>query len=229
MIVFPAKNCFTNAVDSAVSINSVVQYIIDTQFSEFSFKVGIGIDFGEVKVIKAGVQKQLKARTDYKGLVWIGDVANYASKLTDQANKTVVRDVIECSYHPSNPKAWRMLNPFGGFVAGNIKRDSSEPEYLSTIKSMVVSPDVFVKDIYFSELYKTMSLHSGKIISMKKTTRTYKAKNILMSKAVFEGFKKTNEDRDSIKKGFWTKQTLFDPIPIEVYGGDVHWKTIEKL
>ena len=47
MVLFPQKNCFQNAVDTAISINTVSNKIIDKHFSKIPFKCGIGIDYGE--------------------------------------------------------------------------------------------------------------------------------------------------------------------------------------
>ena len=44
MVVFPSTNCFTNAVECAISINHIAKYIIKKQFSGVDFKCGIGID-----------------------------------------------------------------------------------------------------------------------------------------------------------------------------------------
>ena len=87
MIVFPNENCFTNAVDCAISINHIVKNIINKKFPDVDFKCGIGVDYGELRVIKVGIQRRGEEHGENKGLVWVGYPANHASRLTDNANK----------------------------------------------------------------------------------------------------------------------------------------------
>src|SRR5580704_8211466 len=104
MVVFPQKNCFKNAVDTAISISTISSYIIAKHFQSMNFKCGIGIDFGEKLVVKAGIPKQDRERASYKNLIWISDSANIASKLTDVANKEIIKTMFKVIYNPTNPK-----------------------------------------------------------------------------------------------------------------------------
>jgi len=88
MIVFPSENCFLNAVNCAISINHIAASI-DRIFSDVNFKCGIGIDYGQLKVIKVGLHRRGTENVDNKNLVWTGYPANLASRLTDVANKVV--------------------------------------------------------------------------------------------------------------------------------------------
>lgn len=85
MIVFEPEECFKNAVDCAVSINHVASKIIAKKVPRF--KVGIGIDYGTMKVYKVGIITTGIENPENKNLVWIGDPANFASRLTDIAGK----------------------------------------------------------------------------------------------------------------------------------------------
>lgn len=85
MIVFEPEECFKNAVDCAVSINHVASKIIAKKVP--GFKVGIGIDYGTMKVYKVGIITTGIENPENKNLVWIGDPANFASRLTDIAGK----------------------------------------------------------------------------------------------------------------------------------------------
>ena len=109
MVVFPTKDCFTNAVDCAISINHIATYIINQQFFGVDFKCGIGIDYGELRVIKVGVQRQGSEISENKRLVWVGYPANIASRLTDVANKTINKEYFEVIRNPINPKAIKPL------------------------------------------------------------------------------------------------------------------------
>jgi class 3 adenylate cyclase len=62
------------------------------------FKVGIGIDYGEMLVLKAGIPKRHEEQSEYKNLVWVGDAANVASKLTDYAAKEYSAPIYRVTY-----------------------------------------------------------------------------------------------------------------------------------
>jgi class 3 adenylate cyclase len=87
MIVFPSSNCFTNAVDCAITINHIAKFVINTAFTNVNFKCGIGIDYGDLKIIKVGIQRRGHEGIENRSLVWAGHPANIASRLTDVANK----------------------------------------------------------------------------------------------------------------------------------------------
>ena len=95
MIVFPTENCTENAVECAISINHISE-IMNKVFSDVDFRCGIGIDYGEMKVIKVGIIRQGDNNVENKNLVWIGKPANIASRLTDIANKKI--DLVCVSY-----------------------------------------------------------------------------------------------------------------------------------
>lgn len=85
MVVFDEHNCFKNAVECAVTINHIASYIISQKVPEF--RVGIGIDYGKMRIYKVGIITKGSENAENKNLVWIGDTANFASRLTDMANK----------------------------------------------------------------------------------------------------------------------------------------------
>ena len=82
MVVFPQEDCFRKAVYCAITINHIASMIND-KFDNFEFKCGIGVDYGKLSVMKVGIQKRGAENDDNKGLVWVGDPANLASRLTD--------------------------------------------------------------------------------------------------------------------------------------------------
>lgn len=85
MIAFPATDCFKNAVLCAISINHIAKKIITNYLPDF--RVGIGIDYGTMRVYKVGIITNGPENAENKNLVWIGEPANFASRLTDMANK----------------------------------------------------------------------------------------------------------------------------------------------
>lgn len=65
MVVFPSENCFTNAVHCAVSINNIAEEI-NKVFTGVDFKSGIGVDYGEMRVIKVGTERKGVENANYK-------------------------------------------------------------------------------------------------------------------------------------------------------------------
>ena len=145
MVVFDSDNCFVNAVETAVLMNTIATNIINKHFKNNEVRCGIGIDYGEMLVSKVGTIKQGKENSQYKSLVWLGNTANIASKLTDVANK-----------------------------------DSNS--------------------------------------------------NILMTKSVYENFKKLNPEDSSIKKNLWKVENVeVSGYTDTVYGGSIYFKVIESI
>ena len=88
MIIFPEEDCFQHAVHCAFLVNKVAK-LIDKEFPSVKFQCGIGIDYGVMNVLKVGIDIRNDEKQEYKNLVWVGYPANYASRLTDVANKDV--------------------------------------------------------------------------------------------------------------------------------------------
>lgn len=88
MVVFPEKDCFEHAVHCAFTINNI-STIINQAFPTVDFTCGIGIDYGTMSVLKVGIDRRDDEKQENMNLVWVGYPANYASRLTDVANKKV--------------------------------------------------------------------------------------------------------------------------------------------
>ncbi|WP_192821032.1 adenylate/guanylate cyclase domain-containing protein [Rufibacter sp. LB8] len=92
MIIFVGDGCFKNSVDCAVSCNSLLEKLQSSFISllgnNFTIKAGIGIDYGEMHVVLVGITQRGKEGLNNQDLVWLGQPANVASKLTDNAGKT---------------------------------------------------------------------------------------------------------------------------------------------
>lgn len=204
MVVFECDRCFTKAVDTAVLFNTVSSKIIAGQFP--GFKCGIGIDFGKMLVVKVGTVKQGDNRDSYRSLVWLGQPANVASKLTDSANKFFSWE------QPMVSEAFR--RPYTG-----------DWQWID------ISPMNFIRKLSVSLGRITHS--SEHFISFIETTdhssRSYAP--ILMTAPVFEGFKRENPQRDSILNGWWSVQPSLSLPGYSgtVYGGDVHFTDVAKI
>ena len=207
MVVFPEKDCFKNAVDCAITINHLAQYVINPHANGHDFSCGIGVDYGKMRCIKVGVEKHGTENSDNKNLVWIGEPANFASRLCDVANKEVeVNMYIIEETEPVFRKGGYLVtpNPFGGLETGRrTTRELTEQEFLAR-----------------------MSSHAFKsVLDVKKRIIREKHKPILLSDAVFLGFKKDCPHYNSIKEDRWEldKQPIRD-ISFKVYGANLRWK-----
>ncbi|MFL7940823.1 adenylate/guanylate cyclase domain-containing protein [Priestia megaterium] len=209
MVVFDKEDCYRKAVDTAILMNSVSQYILDKQFNKNEIKCGIGIDYGKMLVTKAGIIKQGVDNTSYKSLVWLGSPANIASKLTDVANKkdakivkTVTPTVREGHQYPQDKGEWTWFE----FTQEEFLKERIKPHYTGVINHV---------NKYFKSFYASSTT------STKTTTQS--TPPILMTSQVFNEFKKLHPDRDCIKQELFKKQSSID-VPSysgDIYGGDV--------
>lgn len=87
MVVFDEDDCSNNAIECAGSIMCFCKDKMGKSLPNDTFKCGIGIHYGEMNVIKVGLTTLSPENSDYKNLVWIGEPANLASRLTDMAGK----------------------------------------------------------------------------------------------------------------------------------------------
>jgi adenylate cyclase len=226
MVVFPVEDCFKNAVACAISINHIASKIINQRFN-VDFKCGIGIAYGKLRVIKVGIQRNGTENGENKGLVWVGKPANYASRITDMANKTIQEELIEVNHNPINPLAINQL--FGGYAAFsypfNLEKSytESQPLYLKKEERKVYSKEEFVD--HLSNLGKgEITYLGGKLIEFKKVVKDVRFPAILITESVWNGLKRDHPDDSTIKKGFWKPQPKkFKNLNENVLGADLTW------
>ncbi|MGX5433377.1 adenylate/guanylate cyclase domain-containing protein [Bacillus toyonensis] len=209
MIVFDAEDCFKNAVNTAILMNSVSTYVIDKQFPHNEIKCGIGIDYGKMLVTKTGVIKNGKENVSNKSLVWLGRPANVASKLTDSANKKYSESkIIEVpTVHEGHKYSHLSDLQWYSYSQDEFLNKRIEANYTSpTLKHIDDSFRCFFTSTKFTTNAKEVSIPS-----------------ILMSKEVYEGFKKAVPSDASIEKNLWhiQKDVSISGYNGEVYGGDV--------
>lgn len=223
MIIFPATNCFTNAVKCAISINHISKNVISIQFPQVNFKCGIGIDYGEMKVIKVGVQRRGNEATENRSLVWTGNPANIASRLTDVANKKINETIFRVTRNKINPRAVRPLFDISKLYGGGSYYDPNAEYYLDETEVVDLSADEFANDIYATG--EKLSMLGGKFISFEKKIISKSFYPILMTEIVYKGFKAENPEDNSVVKGFWKEEKgTIKNITTKVMGSDVNWK-----
>lgn len=223
MIVFPTQNCFVNAIDCAITINHIAKNVINQQFKDVDFKCGIGIDYGDLKVIKIGVQRRGYEGTENKSLVWVGYPANIASRLTDMANKNVIEEYFEVTRNKINPRAVKPIVDFSSLFGGSSYYDPKAPYYLPDIETVELSTEEFANSI---SSYKDGQLYmsGGNFIKFSKKKRTLKYPEILITKAVFDGYKVAKPYRNDIKNSYWKEQKYnIKNVQGSIYGADLTW------
>jgi adenylate cyclase len=223
MVVFTKKDCFTNAVDCAISINHVSKYVINNQFKEVDFKCGIGIDYGKLQVIKVGLPRQGTERSENMGLVWVGYPANIASRLTDVANKTIEEEYFEVTRNPINPRAIRPLIQIPPIFGPQSTYDPMAAFYLTTTETIRQTPEEFADSI---AQYKNGELFTsrGKLLKFEKKVLKHTYSPILMTQQVFNGYKKANPNGLDIKRNLWKQQNHnIKNVKSTIYGGGVIW------
>ena len=214
MVVFPQEDCYRKAVNCAITINHIAS-MINKEFDNFEFKCGIGVDYGKLSVIKVGIQKKGAENDDNKGLVWVGDPANLASRLTDCANKefTDTNYAIHGEFYEYNPFYHASLPSNLGFNRPN--------GYYP--KTKVYTAEEFASEIKLSQDRLELS-SCRKVYSIEKKEPKYKYAHILLSDKVYQEFAKAHPNRRSIKEGLWKKQTRkIKDIDYDVWGGDIVW------
>lgn len=240
MVVFPSNNCFNNSVNCAITINHIAQYVIKKAFPYVDFKCGIGIDYGDLRVIKVGIQRNGNEGADNKSLVWVGYPANFASRLTDVANKSINETYFEVTRNPLNPKAishrfirlsaynsppilynHKSINPFLNNHFNTIRQN--EPLYLTTEETVEMSIEEFANNMSSlkdGELYMT----GGKFIRFSKKSRQINYSPILITNNVYNGLKQANHQNNTLSK-FWIEQKhQIKNLSNSVYGADLTWQ-----
>lgn len=225
MVVFPTKDCYTNAVRCAISINHIAQKIIDKKFA-VDFKCGIGVDYGELRVIKVGIQRNGNENTENKGLVWVGYPANLASRLTDAANKITEEDYFEVTRNPINPQA--IESPLNSYLlelfGGKPSYDPNAPFYLDTIETVEMSVEEFANSIS-QHTDGELFIGGGRNVRFKKKVRKIEYPPILLSESVYKGYKKVNSTHRDITNKWWIEQKYeIKNIQSKVYGSGLTWK-----
>lgn len=226
MVVFNIDRCFSNAVDCAISINCAINKILNKKIP--GVRCGIGIDYGEMFVIKSGIFKKSEESSTYKGLVWIGRPANIASRLTDVANKEIEEVYYEIIKKKANPKAFG--NHFLGLIPSYEfpKRNSKEPLFLNIHENVRWTPETFAENVRQFQDGNVYLL--GGIISFERKKENIQNEPILMTEKVFNGYKKENPTLFPRYNMFWKEQKVrVRNYNDKIFGGNIFWHTLKEV
>lgn len=214
MIVFPPDKCYTKAVHCAITINHIAM-LIDKKIDNLEFKCGIGIDYGRMRVMKVGIVKKGDENDDNKGLVWIGYPANFASRLTDCANKEFVDiayKVDACFYY----KNYFEGSPYWKRASGWY-RETKELTTEELAESLGVQQNGVGTTLALSKFINVQSIQ--------RVENKYTYPSILLSEAVFNGYKKEQPLTNDITEGLWEEQKRkIRDVDFKVFGACLTWK-----
>ncbi|MCK9421455.1 MAG: adenylate/guanylate cyclase domain-containing protein [Bacteroidales bacterium] len=198
MVVFEPKDCFAKAINCAAMMYTVATKILSQYVALLDFKVGIGIDFGEMLVLKTGIRKKHEEQSEYKKLVWIGDSANTASKLCDFTNKSYSYQKFHIRYEvlrsekifkgykspPNSPLIYGL-----GEIFGNPKPEAEyEYKYTSESRDSTLSCEDFAKRVIVDK--DGWKFDGNKVTSFNLENISFSTSPILLTGNVFREFKK---------------------------------------
>ncbi|MGS1020564.1 adenylate/guanylate cyclase domain-containing protein [Burkholderia glumae] len=204
MVVFDTHNCFSNAIHTAIAMNTVSKHIINQHFSRGEVSCGIGIDFGRMLVTKTGFRRHGVQRHNYRSLVWLGRPANVASKLTDIANKESTfqsEPTVSLGYHYAaiNQFQWQTVS-ISDFL-GNLKVEGLPGNRFFRHNN----PYVFAA-----------------IPATRNVQKTPATPPILMTRLVYDGYRAKHPDVPSIANNWFRRHRVTVPgYSDAVFGGDV--------
>lgn len=221
MIVFPAEKCCKNAVECAITINHIAFNILVPKFSGVDFKCGIGIDCGNLKIIKVGIQRNGNEGPENKGLVWTGRPANIASRLTDMAHKRVVETYFDVESMRVNP------NP-NAITTSDLRPSTLRPTsildmYYSLPDKREMTDSQFVDAISTNDKGE-ITINGDKLISFTKRTNPINYPPILITESVFDGLEDDGVNNKQFLS-YWKEQKgKIKDVRGMVYGADLTWK-----
>lgn len=225
MVVFEPRNCIENALKCAILMNTVHQILRNEYYKKSLFRIGIGIDYGEMLILKTGIQKRNEERPEYKGLVWIGNTANVASKLTDLSSKSISEDLISVTYEETKTISdlFQPQNPLDVLLN---KYSNIPPIYrlLPSTKTENLNITRFLEKIKIED--KAVTFDGKKIKSLSKDYKSISTPTILFSLNVFKKYKldKVKINFSGTIKRFEIKNGLFE----NVYGGNLYFPEFLK-
>ncbi len=227
MVVFQPQDCFINAVECAISINKICNTILNKYFKLSNIRCGIGIDWGNMRVIKVGTHRQGAERASSKNLIWVGDPANIASRLTDIANKETITKKVEYTVEQS-----QFLSPYT-YLLPILRGQNYKPNYNPPIKTPItnsVKPDEFISSLIFKsgELFikGKFGIGQDRLLSFKHLEEQSSNPPILMTEKVYLEYRKAKPQASDIVSN-WCKEQIIDVKDYKgkIFGGSVIWKT----
>lgn len=234
MVVFEPKDCFVNAINCAALMYTVAYKILAKHVSLGNdFKVGIGIEYGEMLVLKTGIRKKHEEQSEYKNLVWIGDAANIASKLCDFANKEYSSPLFNITYEEVSlaKELVEYKDETPPFPKPLFWKAKQIPVYLSqlvtTPKKIALNYNEFAKRVVVGT--DGWKFENQKVVGFDLEQRTGTTSPILISGKVYLEYKKANSNPSFLNR-FTSKDYPDKPnTGTGVFGGTLILPEITKI
>ncbi|MCD7971061.1 MAG: hypothetical protein LUG18_00090 [Candidatus Azobacteroides sp.] len=220
MVIFKPENCFSNAIYCAIAINHVFSKVFPTIFKGIDFKCGIGIDYGELKVIKVGIQRRNEEHFENLSLVWTGEPANIASRLTDFANKKIKRNLFDVIMKSRVINLLDLKRSSFNNIFGSHANSYNNTRYRETKETL--NEEEFINLITHFDNSTTITTNIGIMSQFRKRYDNINYPPILITHNVFMGYKERNPECLTIKNSLWLRQEHnFNNVKCEVYRGDI--------
>jgi hypothetical protein len=241
MVVFDPKDCYANALTCAALMNTVVTKILAKHVALDDFKVGIGIDFGQMLVLKTGIRKKHEEQSEYKSLVWVGDAANIASKLTDAATKEITVQNYKVKFEPWNyaKKLGIGTSTLGSlYPQSKFSKPDPQSDYLP-LTEKIFSEKEIADNLFVNGDKKGFTLLNGRIHAIEKLPiQTISIPNILMTDNVYSYLKAKHPEKlqteskgaAGLKRQLYHKVNYeFKDVSVDVYGGNVYFPIVDQI
>jgi hypothetical protein len=144
-------------------------------------------------ILKTGIQKRHEEQSEYKNLVWVGDAANIASKLTDSSNKEYNSPLYKLSYID-----FGFENVFKGYekpvtqldrsLYGDKGKEIYKNELVTKTRYVTLTIEEFAKKVDITA--DGWKYDGKKVTTIDKENRSGTTSPILMSGKVYAEFKK---------------------------------------
>ncbi len=227
MVVFEPNGCFTNAVECAATMYTTATAILKKFAGIESFKVGIGIVYGVMLVLKSGIAKQHEEQSEYKNLVWVGDAANIVSKLTDFANKDFNSPLFTITYEYIEIVPVLIPNPtYKTLVEKYLAQPQYENKYEKRTATTVLNTQDYLAKVTWDN---NGCKYDGKnVLDIRKEEKSGTTFPVLMSRKVYQEFKVSNPKSPLLA---YLKERSYPNLPFTVsgvFGGNPNWREIIK-
>lgn len=231
MVVFDEDNCFINAINMATLMHTISHNIIDKYFTNDEFSCGIGLDYGEMLVVKTGTVKKGDENQFYKSFVWLGKPANLASKLTDIANKKLESEVVDITYiyREFNMLAYlasQRVLPIGLLPGKNASPIYGPPKE----KTETISALEFARNIKLNESGSIRYKDTHELVRWQAKLQANTNPPILMTEEVYQGLVTNNLGSSYIKGELIREHPLasVEGYSKKIYGGRPYFPSVNE-
>jgi class 3 adenylate cyclase len=232
MVVFEPENCFIDAVNCAAMMYTVGTRILKKYSGLETFKCGIGIEYGEMLILKTGIQKRHEEQSEYKNLVWVGDAANVASKLTDLSSKEYCSPLYKVTYIE-----WDYDNVLNGYeksisladkyLYGGTGKPIYRRELVQKNRTTSLSIEEFANKVEITA--EGWKYDGKKITGIEKENRSGYTSPILMSGKVYSEFKKADPKSPHLKNFSQKNYPHALYVNTGIYGGNAICSEITQI